>query len=272
MNNTITTRRQFIKTAGGTALGLLAVGSLTGAAFSCSSNKNQVAAETTQAAAAFPWPYQKIDPTAAAEAAYAAYYTAGCMYGGFEGIISQLREAIGAPYDSFPSTMMGYGGAGVAGWGTLCGALNGVAAAISLVSDPKVRSPLISEVFGWYGNTALPVYKPASPKFEDIPVSTADSQLCHVSVSTWCTKSGFSATSPERAERCAWLTASVVKYTAEVLNAQADGSFAASFVVPESVTGCLSCHGKNGMGNVHNTNQSTCINCHSDLGANHPGG
>jgi hypothetical protein len=218
-----------------------------------------------------PWPYKKIDPGAAAERAYADYYNGGCMYGGFDGIIGELRGLVGAPYDSFPATMMKYGGGGVSGWGTLCGALNGIAAAIYLTADPKLTSPLINEVFGWYGVTALPTYVPANPKVVITKTSVADSQLCHVSVTNWCNASGSKATSPERAERCARLTATVVSYTVNLLNQAADGTFKPTFADPASVTGCLSCHGKGGIAeNVAVTNATDCTNCHTDLATKHP--
>lgn len=269
-----TSRREFLKGAGVATLGLVALSGVAGSVISCS-NPNPTVTTTpsttpTPSASTFPWPYQKLDSIAAAERAYAAYYNGGCMFGAFEGIIGELRGKIGSPYDVFPAAMMKYGGAGVSGWGTLCGALNGVAAAIYLTSDSKVANPIINEVFGWYGTTPLPTYTPAKPKFASIKTSVADSQLCHISVSKWCTLSGFKATSSERADRCAWLTASVTKYTVDLLNRQADGTFKATFAVPSSVTGCLSCHGKGGIKeNVHATNQVTCTNCHDNLGNNH---
>ncbi len=281
-------RREFIKTAGVVTLGLVAVSGTAGAVLSCASptptaaptnvptiTPNPAALSVAQLTAAgvvaHPWPLKKIDATAAAERAYAAYSNGGCMYGAFEGIIGEMREKYGPPFDAFPAAMMKYGGAGVSGWGTLCGALNGAAAAIALVTEPKVTSPIINEVYGWYGVTPLPDYKPVKPKFANIDTSVAASQLCHTSVTKWCDKTGFKALSPERAERCAWLTASVARYTADLLNKQADGAFKATFAVPASVTGCLSCHGKGGpIENVHVSNQTVCTECHDSLGSGHP--
>ncbi|MBI2831283.1 MAG: C-GCAxxG-C-C family protein [Chloroflexi bacterium] len=260
MEMTTTTRRQFLKTVGGVTLGVVAV---SGASTLLACAPKKVEAQE------LPWPYQKLDPVATAERAYTAYYNGGCMYGAFEGIVGELRDKVGAPYDQFPAAMMKYGGAGVAGWGTLCGALNGAAAATYLLHDSKTGNPIINEVFGWYGAEQLPNYKPASPKFANISSTAANSQLCHASVSEWCTRSGFKATSPERAERCAWLTASVAKYAVELLNQQADSSFKLVHTVPASVKECLSCHsGSGSVGNVHTSNQSTCTSCH-DV-AKHP--
>ena len=279
-------RREFLKTAGVVTVGLVAVSGAAGSIMSCAAPTAIPTVVPTKqptpttapnptplsfSPVALPWPYQKLDPKAVAERAYAAYYNGGCMFGAFEGIIGELRDKVGQPYAAFPAAMTKYGGAGVSGWGTLCGALNGIAAAIYIVADPKNCSPIINEVFGWYGATPLPDYKPAKPKFANIDTSVADSQLCHISVSKWCTKTGFKATSPERAERCAWLTASVARYTVDLLNKAADGTFKPTFAVPASVTGCLSCHGKGGvLENVHTSNQTDCTNCHTDLGTSHP--
>lgn len=247
---------------GGAAIGLVAT---TGAAslLSCSPK--------VKAAPGVPWPYKPLDPVAVAERAYAAYSEGGCMYGAFEGLIGELREKIGAPYDSFPAVMMKYGAAGVVGWGTLCGSLNGAAAAIYLLAEEKVAKSIINEVFGWYGTQALPTYQPKQPKFPQIPTSVANSQLCHVSVTTWSKTSGFKTGSPERAERCAWVTASVAKYVAELLNQQSNGTFKPAFAVSSDVSDCLSCHGKGGsVENVHTSNQTSCTVCHTDIGKGHP--
>lgn len=267
-------RKDFIKKAGMAALGLATVPAIVGTMFSCTKT---VAVEKTEnkvseSVGSLPWPYVKLDPIASAERAYSAYYNGGCMYGAFEGIIGELNEKVGAPYTTFPSAMMKYGAAGVQGWGTLCGALNGISAVIFLVTDAaKVGGPLISEVFGWYGVTELPDYKPAKPKFPDIQKSISNSQLCHISVTKWCNKAGYKATSPERAERCAWLTASVARYTVDLLNKQYDNTFQKTFALPASVTGCLSCHGEGGaFENVHASKQLDCTECHTDLETEHP--
>ncbi|MEW6142658.1 MAG: C-GCAxxG-C-C family protein [Chloroflexota bacterium] len=276
-----TTRRQFIKGMGGVTLGMVALSGI-GGAISCAapsasppqSNPALVPSPTaTQLQTlVYPWPYKKLDPIAAAERSYQAYYNGGCMYGAFEGIVGELRSVVGQPYTTMPTAMAKYGAAGVIGWGTLCGSLNGAAAAIYLIHEAKTGNPIINELFGWYGAESLPDYKPKSPKFANMVTSVAESQLCHQSVTRWCEKSGFKTTSPERAERCAWITASVVKYAVELLNKQTDqGSITIAHAVPASVTGCLSCHGKGGVKeNVHISSQITCASCHDTLPKTHP--
>lgn len=274
------TRRDFIKNAGVATLGVITVSGIAATALSCvtQAKEDTIAppAPTTQASAAsglvaVPWKYTKLDLDSVAERAYNAYYNGGCMYGAFEAIIGELRSKIGSPYDTFPVDMMKYGGAGVQGWGTLCGALNGISAAAYLVADAKVGGPIITDVFGWYGATPLPDYKPAKPKFDKIATSVSNSPLCHVSVTEWCNQTSFKATSPERAERCAWLTASVARYTADLLNKNIEGTYKAAFVLSAPVTGCLSCHGKGGAyENVHQSKASDCASCHTDFVTKHP--
>jgi len=258
-----TTRRQFLRTAGGVTVGALALTGISGVLTSCAGK------DTT--AEDLPWPYTKIDPVAAAERAYAGYYEAGCMYGAFEGVIGELRETVGEPYTSFPGLMMKYGRGGVVGWGTLCGVLNGAAAASYLVLPSNEADPIVHEMYGWYSAEALPTYKPQTPKYDTIDTSVSDSPLCHVSVTNWIDTSGFATHSPERSERCAWVTASTAKKLAELLNQHADGTFSLVHAKPEAVALCLSCHGDGGaVDNVHIGNQASCVVCHDDLDNRHP--
>jgi hypothetical protein len=193
------------------------------------------------------------------------------MYATFVGIIGELAQKVGAPYSTFPSGMMKYGANGIAGWGLVCGALNGAAAAIYLVRDPARGAPIITELFRWYAEQPLPFYEPAEPRIEDaIPASVAGSQLCHISVSKWCDKSGFKANSPQRGERCARLSASVAARTVELLNASAGGETHAAVPEPTGVRTCLACHGRGGsVGNVYASHQSSCTICHTNL-SKHP--
>lgn len=264
------TRREFLTSTGLLVLGTTVGGGAVGLAACAISPPPTPTPTPKPQALALPWPYQELDPVAVAERAYKAYSEGGCMYGAFEGVFGELREKVGSPYTAFPAKMMVYGKAGTAGWGTLCGALNGSAAAIYLTQDSKTGDQLINELFTWYGQEGLPDYRPVSPKYE-IKKSTAGSPLCHVSVTRWCEGSGFTALSPERAERCAWLTASVAKYNAELLNASAKGTFARTHALPAEVGACLQCHGKGGVReNVHASQHVSCTQCHFSLGTGHP--
>ncbi|MDD5543136.1 MAG: C-GCAxxG-C-C family (seleno)protein [Acidobacteriia bacterium] len=247
-------RRDFVKQVGGVALGTV-VGSGATALLTH--------AATDPSLPPLPWTYVALDPVVVAERAYAAYYAGGCMYGAYDSIIGQLQDQVGAPFTFIPTAMAKYGSAGVAGWGTLCGALNGIASALYLVLASSKANPIINEVFGWYGTTPLPTYTPKNPKYYIDP-TIAKSQLCHESVTLWCKHTQYKTTDPQRAERCAQLTASVAKYTVEMLNANLAGQFKVTHTNSASVASCLSCHGPGGStANVHITGgQTSCTLCH----------
>jgi hypothetical protein len=213
-----------------------------------------------------PWPYKKLDPVAAAEEAYSGYYDGACGYGVFESIVTQLQKEIGFPYTTLPLTLFVVGQGGVADVASLCGALNGAAHAIFLVTggmDKKLRETsysLIQDVFLWYEQTALPDYRPKNPKYE-IVKSVSASNLCHVSVSKWCKVAKFKSFSKERSERCGWITAAVAKHTVEVLNAYADGTFKMAHPLSAVAQSCRSCHDKGST--LENTRGVTdCGGCH----------
>lgn len=261
-------------------------GPITRKAFLASTTKSVVAAsvgaaamtlgssrESAAAVPNWPWPYKKLDREDVRKRAHKAYYDGGCAYGAFNALISALAAAVGEPFTLMPTQMMYYGGGGAAGWGTLCGSLNGAAAAISIVVDRANAGLIISELFGWYTLTAFPsdisndyashgmflVNKYGKPLMQTISGST----LCHVSVSSWCTDAGFKASAPERAERCARLTGDTAARAVELLNDFADGQFRPTFVPSRAVTDCMGCH-SSAMGNVQSTVKMECQQCHKE--------
>jgi hypothetical protein len=255
-------RRDIIKNAGM----LAAVTGLGGLALSMGANAGAQTPDKQMGPPDLPWPYKKIDPLVVAEEAYAGYYKGACGYGVFEGIVGQLRKEIGFPYTLLPSTMLVVSQGGVADTASLCGAVNGAASAIFLVAGGmenkkrEIAYPIIWEVFNWYEQTALPDYRPKNPKF-DIVKSVSRSTLCHISVTKWCKAAGFKAFSKERSERCAWITASVAKYTAETLNNYADGAFKMAQPLTAATKTCRSCHDKGSK--LENTRaMMDCGGCH----------
>jgi len=209
----------------------------------------------------WPWPYAELDPQAVAAKAYEIFPQGHCMYAAFGSIVLALRDRVGYPYTVIPIEMAEYGKGGLVGWGTLCGAINGAAAAINLVT--KDYAAVVSELTGWYTQTALPIYQPSNPETEIHTSSVSGSPLCHVSVTTWCNASGFGAKSPERIERCRRLAADVAGKTAELLNLATGctGEFTPVWAPPDSVGECLSCHGPgNPVDNVFG--KMDCLQCH----------
>lgn len=111
------------------------------------------------------WAYRRLEPADVAAAAYGLYPDGGCMYAVFTSVIQALAKSQPEPFSSFPCYMMKYGGGGVGHWGSICGALNGAAAVIGLFErDKERREALISTLFVWYEQTALPGYTPKPAK------------------------------------------------------------------------------------------------------------
>jgi hypothetical protein len=218
------------------------------------------AAAPASAMAHLPWPYRRVDPDAAGQRAFDSYRKGHCMYGTFDAIVGTVAEQLGAPYTSFPFEMFLYGMGGVYGWGTLCGTLNGCAAAIQVLSPEP--GPLVDELFRWYENTPLPNFAPKGMAFRTVQ-SQAGSPLCHPSIAQWCEASGKKAYSPERDERCGVLAGSVARQCALLLNEQAAGKLIPVTPVDARTKACMGCHEKGGpMENMRS--KQTCVVCHPD--------
>jgi hypothetical protein len=184
----------------------------------------------------------------------------GCAFGTFNAIIGQLSEVVGAPYTTIPRQMMDWAGAGVVGFGTLCGTLNGAAAAIGLISSGQDARNFISDLMTWYSVTPLPTNRLAPTG--DLPQSVAESNLCHVSLTHWSRSSGFASGSPERAERCARVSGDVAAKAVELLN---DGAL--GLQVPSEKTVCRTCHymGPNYEMGQFTHGEMNCLTCHVNL-------
>jgi len=163
-----------------------------------------------------------------------------------------MQEEVGYPFTLYNPKSFSYGGGGIAGWGSLCGTLAVAAQFIALFHEDA--NPLISELMAWYSQAEFPMYQPEM----ELPQTVADSTLCHVSVSKFMSESGFAKSSDERKKRCAGVTADVVKFTVELLNAAADGSFEAKYGPAPIVDECISCHSGDVQG------QEDCSSCHED--------
>lgn len=206
------------------------------------------AAPFDQTSAPFGWTAHKLDAAACAKPAYDGYWfnDYGCAYGTFYAIVGTMAEKFGAPYNQFPFTMMEVGKSGISEWGTICGALLGVASAYALFWGRKERNPMVSELFRWYEQTAFPVYDPgeaAKGVKGPLPTSRSDSVLCHISVSRWCYSSKLAEGSKERSERCSRVTADVATKGIAILNAKIDGTFAPTGK-SEAVAYCGECHSR----------------------------
>lgn len=268
-------RKEFLDTTARTAIGV-SIGALGGSLLAAGVDQVRQQPITAQAAAQgypWPWPYKKLDPEDIRKRGHKFYYDGGCGYGAFNALVSALAEAVGEPFTLMPPQMLYFGGGGGAGWGTLCGALNGAGAAISLVVDRSNASSLISELFGWYTTALFPsdtsnnyaVQKAFLVNRNDkaLKQTISSTPLCHGSVSKWCTESFYKSSSPERAERCARLTGDTAARAVELLNQFADGQFRASFAPVRAVSECMTCHDAT-YGHVISTMKMDCRQCHND--------
>ncbi len=153
----------------------------------------------------------------------------GCCEAAFRALTTELGE----PFCYIPAEMMNFGKAGVAGWGSLCGALNGAAAAVGLVfGRSQQATAIINEVMGWYSQTPLPLNAEVQ--------SVADSPLCHVSISRWVKASGLKAS--QRGPRCGALTGDVAAQTALYMNEVLAGTFVPTIAMSEETKACYECH------------------------------
>mgnify|MGYP006288196599 CR=1 FL=1 len=260
------------------SLGLFAgTGVLTG----CPSSSRPPRRDQKDGSQSHQWAYVELTPELVAKKAYELFPHGGCMYGVAGGIITMLDEQVGEPYRSFPLEMMRYGAGGTAGWGALCGALNGSAAIIGLLQATK-QSPLkrlfggfekpawyksVGKVFTWYEGAELPTYQPEDTgNPPHIASSVAGSVLCHVSLNNWCESSGHKALGPKRVERCRRLTADVAMKTVEVLNEGLKGTGPSDRLSP-SVQSCNECHGREGL--KDSMGKMNCSACH-ELPEKHP--
>ena len=202
----------------------------------------------------WPWTYVPLDVEYVRKMGHLSFYAGGCCYGTFDGIVRTLAATAGDPFDKVITDMMRYGAGGVAGFGSLCGTLNGASAAIGLVSDKATQTKLVAELMSWYAVTPLPTdisnqYAQNHEFFvtelktdEWLESSVAGGNLCHLSVTNWCLQAGFNEADVQRVERCARLTGDVAAKAVELLNAQHNGTFVSQYAAPSSSASCLVCH------------------------------
>ena len=245
MGNNIT-RKEFLVNSSKAAIGMTAVAGL-------SSLITTANAKAGTQVTAWPWPYVELDPDEARINAHYLYYNGkACSAGTFGGILELLQAKVGDPYNSIPMEIMLFGGGGGAGWGSLCGTLNGASALISLVTDASSYGALVKELWGWYSTEELPsdaandfavqnkylVHNYDSTLVQNI----AGSVLCHVSVTDWCVAADKTVGSTERKERCARIAGDVAAKTVEILNAKFAGTFVSTYTRDAAASGCLLCH------------------------------
>ncbi len=202
----------------------------------------------------WPWPYVKLDPEKTAELAYNEWYRIFCGGAVVSSIFSQLTEKIGEPYKSFPVDAFIFLEGGTSGWGTICGSNAGANMVTNIIIGPRIAGSkdgmlMGSEVMQWYCDASMPIYTPKNPKQNnELPKTVSNSPLCHISVGKWMKASGKALSSPERKDRCARVSASVVYHVVELLNQWKDGKYETKGDIPGLAYGinaqhnCNECH------------------------------
>ncbi|MBQ8200488.1 MAG: FMN-binding protein [Clostridia bacterium] len=202
------TRREFLSLAGKGILGAAAIAT--------------VPAVTTAHAAeieapAWPWTYQPLDKEEVKARVYANFSThGGCCAAVASGILELMAEKYGYPYNQINGRMFANGGGGY-GRRNLCGSLGGAFAILGCFLTGSDSGKLRNELYSWYETTAFPLYQPAD-KPEHPVHSVSGSELCKDSVGNWMAASGYEFGTPERATRCACLSADVAEKTITLLN------------------------------------------------------
>ncbi|HET9551378.1 MAG TPA: C-GCAxxG-C-C family protein [Anaeromyxobacteraceae bacterium] len=290
MNEKPLSRRDVIVKAGLLLGGAGALGALPG----CGNDK-VVAAPAEPAATPGPqvadFPYQQHMPllyqlsvAGVQEPAYHAYYAGGCCHGAYSALVGHLAQTAGAPFDLLPLDFGKFGGGGIAGYGSICGAvLGGVLVINMVVQDATARAAMMTELMRWYETAPVPAYVPAAVDVAEIGKTTLDfsaanmaalqvapgSHLCHASVSKWCAAKGVSAKGADKLARCARLTADVAGKVAELINAYLKtGTYAAA--APDAATAaCGVCHPATSTTKPVASGMA-CGSCHADKLVNHP--
>ena len=202
------TRREFLRMAGKVTLGAAALTAVPGI----------VGAENAAIEApAWPWTYQPLDKAEVQARVYANFSThGGCCAAVASGILELMAEKYGYPYNQIDGRMFANGGGGY-GRRNLCGSLGGAFAILGLFLPGSDSGKLRNELYAWYESAAFPIYQPEG--VAEHPVhSVAGSELCKDSVGNWMEASGCEFGTPERATRCACLSADVAAKTIELLN------------------------------------------------------
>jgi hypothetical protein len=210
-----------------------------------------------------------------------------------QGTASALMQAFknafaGTDWDLIPYGMYVYGGAGVSGWGSLCGVPNAAIAVLNLIG---LHGALGSDVMGYCSTTPFPTsalpdlyyaddgYGPSDYTYPKTPIpndqvlahTASHSPLCHVAVSKFLYEAGISQTTVgptgygHRPDRCAKLVGDLAAYTAERINEYAlNGSIADPYAVSEATASCMTCHvgGNTDHGPAIN-GMMDCSECHT---------
>jgi len=232
------------------------------------------------------WKYLPIDPQKAADDSYYYFADGACHYSSFRAIVTNVAKALLATgnkddamlaehYLAFPFYMMVYGQAGLAFYGSLCGAINGCAAAISVfVPDRTDKFTMIQDINVYHEVTPLPIYAPkidpccgtGNMFLGEMPKTVANSILCHPTLDKWVKGTDYTFEGSARAERCNRLTSDIVIRTVRLLNeyhsVHPKKNENLMSLTPETQS-CVECH-SHAQGRYDVLTKMSCATCHSE--------
>lgn len=249
--------------------------------------KNAFAEEKTEAPAApdikagepprLPWGgYKELDPEYVRKLGHLGYYLNECAGGAFWAIMTAMKESVGYPYIMIPlptkdeyiavlsgekkeiQVPMQYGVGGIANFGSVCGAPNGAASAMTYILPMEGVLEIVPRLMRYYEVESFPTEKSneyatghqfLTPKMKSDKAllrSPSHSVLCHVSVGKWCEASGYASGSKERSERCGRITGDIAAMAVTMINAYVKGDLNSVFPMKhtQETTECLTCHTK----------------------------
>ena len=199
-------RRDFLRIAGKGVMGAAAISAIP-------SVMQPAMAEGIEAPA-WPWEWKPIDKQKVMERTYASFSThGGCCAATVAGIIEELAEVYGYPYNQLNPRMFA-NGAGGYGRKLLCGSLGGACAVLGLFCEGKDAGALRNELYTWYENHEFPQYQPVV----ESPLTVSNSIICADSVACWMDVTGKEFGDPDRLARCAGLSAETAAKVVELLN------------------------------------------------------
>ena len=245
------------------------------------------------AGTAIPWSYpadpaSQPDPEKVARRAFEIYFKSGCAEAVWGSCVEALAAIEPATWGTLPTNMFRFGGGGIAGWGTICGTLNGAAAFISMAVGQNLaadgvtkewahRNNLINGAFQYYAETPLPTnntfkstqgilgqpaWAPVVPAgytlVENAATSTANSPLCHSSLVQWTMATGAADGGWLQKDRCGKASFDVARKTIEILNKYFELASAPTVALDPSVAACGACH------KTYSDKKMACGSCHDN--------
>jgi hypothetical protein len=184
--------------------------------------------------------YVELDPFVVAKGAYTAYGRGGFMNSVFDAVVKDLAvqgHEDACNFAAIATNITVYGDGGVKGWGSICGGVNATEMIVNILKGVEqaaaIGAPTRKDDVGELLTAAM------------IGQSTANSILCHTSVTNWSAASQFGGAHAAKSERCAQVTAEVAFKTVEFLNLSLKGMLTTDLkleIYAKENDGCATCH------------------------------